>query len=155
MRKRYHQYIVLPNSLKMLLLKVILLLGLSTNIFSQVAVIAHPSVPLNEISQSDLFDIYSGETRLWENDEIVFAYDLKPKSDIKESFYNFLGKSPSRMKSIWMVNMLSGEGDPPEPVESEEEMLERVANTPGAIGFLSYAKADSLVKVLQIIEIGK
>lgn len=122
------------------------------NAFGQVAVIAHPSVPIEKISKSDLFDIYIGETRFWDNDKTITVFDLRQNSDTTKSFYNYLGKSPSRMKSIWMVNLLSGEGDPPESVETEENMLESIANTPGAIGFISQGKVDNLVKVLQVIE---
>jgi hypothetical protein len=48
--------------------------------------------------------------------------------------------------------MLSGEGDPPEPIDSEEEMLKKVAATPGAIGFVSQSKVSEDVKVLIVIE---
>lgn len=151
MKKRY-QYKIFRMPVKTLITVIILLCGFSLSSQAQVVVIAHPSVPIDKIEQADLYDIYSGETRLWHNDETVITFDLRPKTTTKVSFYNFLGKSPSRMKSIWMVNMLSGEGDPPVSVDSEEEMLQKVANTPGAIGFLSKAKADTLVKIIRVIE---
>ncbi len=56
------------------------------------------------------------------------------------------------MKSIWLRNMLSGEGDPPEALKSEEEMLQKIAATPGAIGFLSHTKVDNNVKTLIVIK---
>ena len=48
--------------------------------------------------------------------------------------------------------MLSGEGDPPEALTSESEMLKKVANTPGAIGFVSEKNASPDVKILTIIK---
>jgi ABC-type phosphate transport system substrate-binding protein len=44
-----------------------------------------------------------------------------------------------------------GEGSPPESVESEKELLARVAKTPGAIGFVRSDMTDDSVKVLAII----
>jgi len=56
------------------------------------------------------------------------------------------------MKSIWLKNMLSGEGEPPKAMGSEEEMLKNVAETPGAIGFINKNKVIAEVKVLAYIE---
>ncbi len=119
---------------------------------AQVVVIAHKSVQLDTITSAKLFELYSRETRLWNNGLPVMVFDLKPKGNVKDIFYKFLGKSINRMKSIWMVNMLSGEGAPPESLKSEEEMLIKVASTPGAVGFISQAKVKDDVKVLVIIK---
>lgn len=78
----------------------------------QVAVIANKSVPVDEVSSQQLLDFYTGDVKLWENKDPVIVTDLKPEGEIKALFYEFLGKSPSRMKSIWLKKMLSGEGDP-------------------------------------------
>ena len=55
------------------------------------------------------------------------------------------------MKSIWLKKMLSGEGDPPEALKSESEVLQKVSSTPGAIGFVSEANISDDVKVLTVI----
>lgn len=119
---------------------------------AQVVVIANKSVPLDSITNAELLEFYSRETRYWDNDQPVVVYDLKPKGDIKAMFYQFLGKSINQMKSIWMVNMLSGEGDPPETLSSEDEMQNQVASTPGAVGFISLANLKDDVKVLGVIK---
>jgi ABC-type phosphate transport system substrate-binding protein len=119
---------------------------------AQVAVIAHKSVPEDKISKEILLDFYTGDIRQWSNKEPVVVFDLKPKGDVKDIFYDYLGKSTSRIKSIWMKNMLSGEGNPPEALESEEKMVEKVAATPGAIGFVSQSKVNAEVKVMEVIE---
>ena len=120
--------------------------------FSQVAVIANLSVPVDQIEKNELENFYTGDIRKWSDGEPVVVFDLKPKGEVKDTFYNFLGKSTSRMKSIWMKNMLSGEGEPPESLKSEEELLKKVAATPGAIGFISQAKVTDEVKVLIVID---
>ncbi len=119
---------------------------------SQVAVIANKAVPINEIKKTELLDFYTGDTKKWDNQIPVIVFDLKLKSAVKDTFYNFLGKSPSRMKSIWLKKMLSGEGEPPKALESEEDMLKKVAETSGAIGFVSKEKINGEVKTLLIIE---
>jgi len=119
---------------------------------SQVAIIAHKSVPISEIKKAELLDFYTGDIKKWDNQTPVVVFDLKPKSEAKEAFYDFLGRSPSRMKSIWLKRMLSGEGEPPQALESEDEMVKKVAATAGAIGFVSIAKINGEVKTLFVIE---
>lgn len=119
--------------------------------YAQVAIIANKSVPLNHIERSALLDFYTGDIRRWDDGKAIILFDLKPKLEIKEQFYKFLDKTPSRMKSIWLKNMLSGEHDPPEIVKSEEEMLKKVTATPGAVGYISAAKVADDVKILMLI----
>ena len=127
------------------------LLWNSAGIHAQVAVIAHKTVPVDSLDNRQLLDYYTGEIQLWQTDEPVVVFDLKNQDKLKESFYEFLGKSISRMKSIWMKRLLSGEGDPPESLKNEEEMLEKIAETPGAIGFVNPSRVDPRVKILALI----
>lgn len=131
---------------------IILILGINIST-AQVAVIANKSVPVDEISATQLLDFYTGETRFWGNKEPVIVYDLEPKGKIKKTFYKFLGKSTARMKSIWMKNMLSGEGGPPQAISTEQELLKVISNTKGSVGFISYDKVNQKVKVLAVIEL--
>jgi ABC-type phosphate transport system substrate-binding protein len=121
-------------------------------LFADVAVIANKDVPVDEISSIKLLDLYTKDIREWKNGDPVTVFDLKPKSKVKIDFYKFLGKSPSRIKSIWMKKMLSGEGDPPEALQSEAEMLEKVSTTKGAIGFIHTDLLTDEVKMLIKIE---
>jgi ABC-type phosphate transport system substrate-binding protein len=56
------------------------------------------------------------------------------------------------MKKLWMKVQLTGEGQPPTGVGSEDEVLSKVASTPGAIGFVSSDKVNGSVKVLLTIK---
>jgi len=120
---------------------------------AEVAVIVHPSVPVREINRTQLLDLYSGDVKEWRNGAPIIVLDLKPKSGIKDAFYSYLGKSSSRMKSIWMKNLLSGEGDPPQAQASETEILQKVASTPGAIGYIDRSLVTDAVVEIVIIPI--
>ena len=117
----------------------------------EVAVIAHPSVPVRQISRPELLDLYTGDVREWRDGKPIVVFDLKLKSSIKDAFYGYLGKSSSRMKSIWMKNLLSGEGQPPEAQPSEAEILQKVISTPGAIGYIDRTLVTGDVVELVII----
>ncbi len=51
-------------------------------------------------------------------------------------FYEELGRTPLEMRKLWMRVQLSGEGRAPVTLSSETEVAEKVASTPGAIGFV-------------------
>ncbi len=119
---------------------------------AQISVIANKSVPIDKAGKSQLLDYYSGEIKYWSDNKPIIVFDLKPKTDSKERFYEYIAKNTARMKSIWMKKLLSGEGDPPIAVESEEEMIQRVQNTPGSIGFISSNKVKGNIKVIAVIK---
>jgi ABC-type phosphate transport system substrate-binding protein len=120
--------------------------------FSQVAIIANPNVPVDSLTKNKLLDLYSGEIRKWDNNQPIVTYDLKPKLKIRDEFLHLLGKTSSRMKSIWLKKMLAGEGDPPMALDSEESLLKKIARTPGAIGFISKNVVDNTVKLIVLKE---
>jgi len=120
---------------------------------AQVVVIAHTSVSQDEINRAQLLDFYTGDIQTWSDGERVVVFDLKTKGAVRDTFYGYLGRKPSRMKSIWMKKMLSGEGDPPEAIPSEDSLVQRVAALPGSIGFVSQAKADDRVKIVTVIDV--
>lgn len=134
--------------IKKTLLVILLLCGSG---YSQVAIIANKSVKLDKIEQAELLDYYSRDLKFWDNGDPIVIFDLKVKNKVRDIFYNFLGKSSSRMKSIWMKKMLLGEGDPPEPLDSEKDMLSKIIETPGSIGFINADLVTDEVKLLRII----
>ena len=48
---------------------------------AQIAVIANKSVKVEKVSPSQLYDLYTGDIREWDDGQSVVVYDLKLKSD--------------------------------------------------------------------------
>lgn len=125
---------------------------LQTASYAQIAIIANKSVSANSLSKSKLFDIYSLNIKNWDNGEKIVLYDFKGDNNTKTVFYNYVGKSNSEMKKVWMRAQLTGAGFAPNMIFSEDEMVNNVANTPGAIGYVSVKAVNGNVKVLGKIE---
>ena len=104
------------------------------------------------MSKSKIVDLFTGDVRLWENGVPVIPLDLQVPKEVRKAFYKALGKSSSRMRSIWMKRKLSGEGDAPSAVETEDEVLARVASTPGSISFVRMSQARGSVKILRVVD---
>ena len=135
--------------MKVMITTIAFLVAWTANSWGQVVVVvAHKSVPMDTIKKSVLLDFYAYDIKKWSDGQPIIVFDLKPQSEVKTAFYNYLGKSSSRMKSVWLKKLLSGEGDPPEAMNSEEELSKKVAATAGAIGFVSKANVRKDVKIL-------
>ena len=71
---------------------------------------------------------------------------------LRQKFYSGIGSSWAEMSKTWMRVKLSGSGNPPKQATSEDDMVAKVASTPGAIGFVSKSKVTGDVKVLMEIK---
>ena len=119
---------------------------------TKIAVIVHKSVPVEEIGKSEVLDLTTGDKSFWSDGSPVILFDLRPKDDIRRAYYRFLGIRSSRVKSIWLKRLLSGDADPPVALATPEEMLKRVATTPGAVGFVALSSVNDDVRVVFEIE---
>ncbi len=130
--------------------------GVYSELQAQVAVIVNKSVPAGSMSASQISDLYALNTKQWGNGSKVVVFDLKTDGDVKSKFYGFLGNSSGDLKKIWMRLKLTGEGEPPTALSSDDEILAKVASTPGAIGFVNVssltAEAKSKVKVVLLVK---
>ncbi len=129
-----------------------ILLFASINAYAQVAVIANKSVADASITSSKLENIYSLRDKVWSDGKGITLFTLKSESSTVEKFFSSFGKSSSDMKKLWMKLQLTGEGIAPEALGSEEEVVNKVSTTPGAIGFVSADKAKDNVKIILTIK---
>jgi ABC-type phosphate transport system substrate-binding protein len=122
------------------------------NVNAQVAVIANKSVSESSINTGKLGDIYSLRLKTWGSGSAIIPVTLKSDNEDVQKFFSAIGKSNMEMKKLWMKLQLTGEGQPPVGFGSEDEVLSKVASTPGAIGFISADKVNGSVKVLLTIK---
>jgi len=62
----------------------------------------------------------------------------------------FIGKSDTAFRAGWRSLVFSGQGAMPKAFDSEAALVEYVAVTPGAIGYVSKSTAHEKVKTLAI-----
>ncbi len=124
---------------------------IAVNMSAQVAVIANKSVADSKITVSKAADIYLLKSKTWSDGKAVVPLTLKTDNEASNKFFDAIGKSSMELKKAWMKLQLTGEGQAPEGLGSENEILNKVASTPGAIGFISASKVNDNVKVLLTI----
>lgn len=104
---------------------------------AETILIMNPGLAEEELSDNDLLRVYAMKKRTWSNGDPIVVYTLPNKSLTHRDFvYTYLKMQPHHLSRLWHKLVFSGTGTKPEVVNSAEEMLDKVANTPGAIGYL-------------------
>ena len=134
--------------MKRAFLAVAILLLVSLTATAQVAIIANPSVKEYTIERPVVVKLYTLADVKWSDGSSVALFDLKPDHPVRAKMLEYIGKEPLELRRIWLKAVASGAAKAPEALNTEEEVVEKVAATPGAIGYVSAAKVGKGVKVL-------
>jgi len=114
-------------------------------------VIANPSVTEKTLSKGSLRAIFGMRLHAWPDGTAIRVFVMPDDTPLHAAFSKEkLNVFPYQLRSAWDRLVFSGTGPAPDIVSSPEEMLARVASTPGAIGYLTKSKTDGRVNVLQI-----
>ena len=129
-----------------LILVMIFLIGNAVN--AQVSIIVNKSVSETSISAATLGNIYSLVETKWNNGSRIVVFDYNSDNTLKSSFYKHISKDALSIKKEWMRKQLTGEAKAPQLFSSDDEVLAKVASTPGAIGYVKSSIVNSSVKVV-------
>lgn len=115
-----------------------------------IAVIVAPG-HAKDLKRVELSLIYKRKKLFWSDGSKVQPVNLPAASPYRRAFSQaVLGASPEELEKYW--NDLYFHGiSPPFVVSSRNAVLQFVAETPGAIGYLPYCSADARVEVALVI----
>jgi ABC-type phosphate transport system substrate-binding protein len=117
---------------------------------AQAIVIANPSIKGDSISKSVLRDVYTGTiTKLADGSHLRPVF-LKDEALRAEFVKGKLGASEIMIITGWRKLVFAGQGTMPKEFDSEAAVVEYVAHTPGAIGYVRAATPHEGVKVLEL-----
>ncbi len=130
----------------------ILLTAIAASPANALDVIANPNVPQSEISTHALRAIFSMRLREWNDGSPVTVFVLSEDDKRHIEFCNkLLQILPRTLERNWDHLVFSGTGQRPITVSSEQDLKRRVAETPGAIGYLEAKDlVDDHVKMLSV-----
>lgn len=115
-------------------------------------IIANRDVPAETLSRNDLKDIFLGVEIVWKNSQEIRLCTLK-ESDIHTKFTRQIAnKTTQQFKAWWKKRLFLGQGSVPPEFDGENELIDYVANTKGAIGYVSAAPQNDNVKTITISE---
>jgi hypothetical protein len=95
--------------------------------------------------------VFTMRLRRWPDNTPVRVFVLPDRHPVHREFAKtVLGVFPHQLRRAWDRLVFSGTGQAPTQVEDEAEMLEWVAHTPGAVGYVSDPTVASEVRNLSL-----
>lgn len=118
----------------------------------EIAIIANPNVTVETLARGTIAEIYLNTKTRWENDEKIRVVMLKTGATHEIFVRDILKTTTEHLTRLWKKVVFTGAGTPPKIVKEETGMVEFVAETPGAIGYIDAATPHEGVKVISISE---
>jgi hypothetical protein len=113
--------------------------------------IVHPDVGTTAITTDDARLYLTMRHKAWPNGLPVKVFVLPDDDPLHlEVAKTLLHMFPYQLRRVWDRQLFSGTGQAPSVVTTQDEMLRRVAATPGAIGYVASLPANAPVRYLEV-----
>ncbi len=112
---------------------------MSSMTMAEVAVIVHPKNPVQSLTHKQVQRLFLGRSLMFPKTETkVYSIDQNEESPVFSHFYeNVIQMNINKLKKYRAYYLFSGKGRLPLPLESSNEVIERVANNQNAISYVN------------------
>lgn len=131
----------------------LLLLGSGTvpvSAQAEVIIIANASVNIDGISKDKLKAIFTGKQVTWSDGQSIRPVLLSDGDLHKEFVQGYVGKTTNQFQNYWRKMIFTGQGIQPRAFASEQDVVDYVAETQGAIGYISSSNKAAKTKTLSV-----
>ena len=113
-------------------------------------VVANSGVKATEVSSDDLRDVFTGAKSSLKDGSHVTPVTLKGGAEHEAFLKKYVGKSDSAFRAGWRSLVFTGQASMPKTFDTDAALIDYVAATPGAIGYVSAGAANDIVKTLAV-----
>jgi hypothetical protein len=117
-----------------------------------VVLVANRGVQISEITNADLRAIFIGTKTRFADGSHALPVTLKGGATHEVFLKNHVGDAPEEFRSRWRKIVFTGQGAMPKAFDSESALIEYVAATPGAVGYVSRISPQDDVKSLTSVK---
>ncbi|MBU3023850.1 hypothetical protein [Aestuariibacter sp. A3R04] len=101
-------------------------------------------VNVTSLMRTEVREIFTARKQYWSGGSKITVFVLDSNTSAHQAFCRqVLNMFPYQLDRLWNQIIYSGQGERPEAVGSESALLQAVASTPGAIGYI-YEEAVSV-----------
>jgi ABC-type phosphate transport system substrate-binding protein len=116
-----------------------------------VEVVVNSDVTATHLTSLELRAIFTMRLRTWPDGLPIRVFVLSDSAPAQAEFSKkILDMFPYQLRRYWDRLVFSGTGQAPTELNSAEEMRDRVASTPGAIGYLPENLVDNRIRVVKV-----
>ena len=116
----------------------------------EAVVVANSAVKAADISSDDVRDVFTGTKSTLKDGSRVTPVTLKGGASHEAFLKKYVGKSDSAFRAGWRSLVFTGQAAMPKTFDTEAALLDYVAATPGAIGYVGKETDQSKVKTLAV-----
>jgi len=114
-----------------------------------VDIVVNPGNPVTRLSRQELLAIFTMRQRNWPDGTPIVVLVLNPKSETHGKFCkNLLNLFPHQLQTIWDRLLYSGSGRAPVEFDTSQALVEKLAATPGGIGYMESSDSDTKAKAV-------
>lgn len=125
-------------------------LALMAESSAAIAVVIHPA-RTDSVELDDLALIYRRKQLFWDDGSRINPVNLPARNPLRRTFSEVvLGASPEALERYWNDMYFHGLS-PPFVLSSDEAVLRFVAQTPGAVAYVSYCNVDERARVILVL----
>jgi ABC-type phosphate transport system substrate-binding protein len=117
-----------------------------------VVLVANKGVQISEITNNDLRAIFIGTKTRFADGSHAVPVTLKGGAAHEVFLKHYVGEDPEEFRSQWRKVVFTGQGAMPRAFDSESALIEYVAATPGAVGYVSRISSQDNVKLLAAVK---
>jgi ABC-type phosphate transport system substrate-binding protein len=114
-----------------------LFLGAGIAQAQDVVVVANKSVKTADLTAGDLKDVFTGDKSSLKDGSHVVPVTLKDGPVHQAFLKKYVGKDDGAFRAGWRSLVFTGQGSMPRTFDTDADMLEHIAATAGAIGYVS------------------
>jgi hypothetical protein len=115
-----------------------------------VVVIVNNGVKATTASSDDIRSVFTGDRSTLGDGSHVTPVTLKGGAAHEVFLKNYVGKGDAAYRTAWRSLVFTGQGSMPKTFDSEMALIDYVAATPGAIGYVGKGTEHEKVKTLAI-----
>lgn len=131
------------------LLLLICLILLTPIASADVVLIANPNSGIEQLTQSDVINIYLGRYRRLPTGSTAVPIDLADKTNVKVRFYQLLvDKNLAEINAYWSRLVFSGKTRPPMQMDNVNDALQWVTNNLNALAYMNRSDVSSDVIIV-------
>lgn len=133
------------------LLTLLMLTGTPAMADEPVFLVAHEDVDTQQLNRDTARAIFAMRQRTWPDGQAARVFVLGNDHPVHARFAKEnLTVYPHQLQLAWDRMVFSGTGQAPNRVTTQSEMLERIATTPGALGYLEKEYLDDRIQVISM-----
>jgi len=117
----------------------------------EVAVVANADLPLDRLNAAEVKKIFLGE-KSFVGEAKIHPLDYTGTAAVRDAFFGgAMGLTPSAFDTYWLKEVFRSGRVPPGRVEDVDEMLRKVAEQPGAIGYVPVERLAGVTGIKRVL----